>query len=74
MISRHLAINHEANEAVKFTIEVEPVGHGPWMIYKEVVLDPGEVYQHEFPEAFQARWIRFTTDKDCEATTWLEYR
>ena len=71
---RNLTISHQANQAVTFKIEVEPVGHGPWMLYQQVTIAPGEVFKHEFPDSFQARWIRFTADKDCEASTWLEYR
>jgi hypothetical protein len=43
------------------------------MLYKEVNVSPGETFKYEFPDAFQARWIRFTADKDCKATTWLVY-
>jgi hypothetical protein len=33
----------------------------------------GQSFIYEFPDYFQARWIRFKTDKDCEVTTWLDY-
>jgi hypothetical protein len=71
---KSLEISHDSPDAVTFTIEFEPIGHGPWMEYKEVIVQPGETFSHRFPEGLQARWIRFTTDKDCKATTWLEYR
>ncbi len=70
---RSLEISHNSSGAVIFKIEVEPIGHGPWMIYKEVTVQPGETFIFEFPVDFQSRWIRFETDKDCIATTWLEY-
>jgi hypothetical protein len=70
---RSLEISHGAKEAVTFRIEVEPVGHGPWMLYSEVSVQPGETFRHIFPGNFQARWIRFVADKECTATTWLEY-
>lgn len=57
-----------------FRIEVEPVGHGPWMLYREVTVGPGETFEHRFPDDFQARWIRFTSDRDVRATAYLEYR
>ncbi len=69
-----LEITHKSNQPVTFEIEVEPIGHGPWMLYKEVSVKPGETFKYKFPESFQARWIRFTTDKDCVATTFLEYK
>jgi hypothetical protein len=71
---RLLEISHESNQPITFRIEVEPIGHGPWMLYKEVNVQPGETFQHEFPKSFEARWIRFVADKDCTATAWLEYK
>lgn len=71
---RSLEISHDAKEAVSFFIEVDPIGHGPWMLYKKVSVNPGETFRFQFPENFQARWIRFKADKDCTATTWLEYK
>jgi hypothetical protein len=71
---RSLKISHNSNEAVTFTIEVEPIGHGPWMSYQKVTVQSGETFEHSFPESFQSRWIRFVADKDCEATTWLKYK
>ena len=70
---RSLRISHGNDQPVTFKIEVEPIGHGPWMLYKEVTVNPGELFKHQFSEKFQARWIRFVTDKKCKATTWLEY-
>ncbi|WP_319268474.1 hypothetical protein [uncultured Draconibacterium sp.] len=71
---RSLEISHDKDHVVNFNIEVEPVGHGPWMLYKTVAVEPGKTFKYEFPESFQARWIRFSADEDCEATTWLEYK
>lgn len=70
---KKLTLSHDSNEPVTFTIEVEPVGHGPWMKYSELTVNAGESITHDFPDDFQARWIRFKTDRSCKATTWLEY-
>lgn len=70
---RSLEISHKSKVPVKFKIEVEPIGHGPWMLYKEVTIQPGETFKHVFPEGFEARWIRFIANINCEATAWLEY-
>jgi hypothetical protein len=70
---RSLEISHQSAQPVTFRIEVEPVGHGPWMLYKEVKVNAGEPFKYEFPAGFQARWIRFVADNDCTATAWLEY-
>jgi len=71
---RSLEISHDSKETVTFRIEVEPIGHGPWMTYQTIKVNPGEKFEYIFPESFQARWIRFTADKDCSATAWLVYR
>jgi hypothetical protein len=71
---RSLEISHDSGDTVTFKIEVEPIGHGNWMLYKEVSVDPGEKFAYQFPEDFQARWIRFVADKNCSATAWLEYK
>lgn len=71
---RQLELSHNSSQPVTFEIEVEPIGHGPWMIYKQVTVQPGETFKHVFPKDFEARWIRFVADKDCAATAWLEYK
>jgi hypothetical protein len=69
-----LELSHDLNKEVEFSIEVEPIGHGPWMTYKKVNVKPGETFKYEFPEGFQARWIRFKSNENCNATAWLEYK
>ena len=71
---KELRLSHLSSEAVLFIIEVEPVGHGPWMNWKEITVKPGEKFIYKFPDSFQSRWIRFKTDKKCEATAWLDYK
>lgn len=71
---RSLMLSHESKESVTFKIEVEPTGHGPWMLFKEITVNAGEKFEYEFPLSVQARWIRFSTDKDCLATAWLNYQ
>jgi len=70
---KKLSLSHDLKEPVKFTIEVEPVGHGPWMAYKEVTVNQGEIFEYIFPDNFQARWIRFKAERNCKATAWLVY-
>lgn len=67
------SIPFESIEGVTYTMEVEPVGHGPWMEYQTFTVGTEEALTFEFPDDFQARWIRFKTNKDCRATTWLDY-
>jgi hypothetical protein len=71
---RSLQLSHKADQPVTFTIEADPVGTGVWMTYKSFTVAPGKTINYEFPKDFQARWIRFKTDKACQATTFLTYK
>lgn len=71
---RSLEISHQSAQPVTFRIEVKPIGHGPWMLYKEIKVNGGETFKYVFPAGFQAHWIRFVADKECMATTFLEYK
>lgn len=71
---KSLKISHKGAQDVTFKIQVEPIGHGPWMNYKEVTVKAGETFSFTFPEGFQSRWVRFVASKDCDATAWLSYR
>jgi hypothetical protein len=70
---RSVSLSHDAPGPVTFTIQLEPVGHGPWMNWKEITVAPGETFSYDFPKGFQSRWIRFVADKSCMATAWLVY-
>ncbi len=70
---KSLKLSHQFSQPVTFQIEVNPVGHGPWMKYRAVTVKPGETFAYDFPAAFEARWIRFAADRDCAATAWLMY-
>ncbi len=71
---RTLTLSHKAASPVTFTVEADPVGTGQWMTYKTITVAPGKAVPHIFPADFQARWVRFRTDKGCTATTFLEYK
>lgn len=66
-----LSHNHKTN--VEFTIEVDAIGHAPFVTYKKLTVEPNETLVFEFVGDFQARWIRFSTDVDCSATALLRY-
>lgn len=70
---RQLTLSHDDARTVTFTLEVQPLGHGPWIEYQQIAVQTGENITQVFPEAFEARWIRFKVDRACMATAWLEY-
>lgn len=71
---KELILSHNSKKSVKFKIEVDPIGHGPWMEYMEIEVKPKEKFKYIFPENFESRWIRFISDTDCQATAWLNYK
>ncbi len=68
-----LKLSHGAKTDVTFTMEADPIGNGPWMEAKKFTVKAGETVSFDFPKDFASRWVRFKTDKACEATTWLDY-
>lgn len=70
---KKLELNHQSSHPISFQIQFEPIGHGPWMIWKEITVKPGETFSVDFPDGFEARWIRFVSQSDCVATAWLTY-
>jgi hypothetical protein len=70
---KSLQLSHNSKQSVTFTLQIDPIGHAPWMTYKTLTVKPNQVFNFTFPDAFQARWIRFVADKDCVATAWLRY-
>lgn len=71
---KSLRLSHNLPETVTFRIEAEPIGHGPWLRYREITVKQGETAEFSFPTGFQSRWVRFVADRDCTATAWLSYR
>lgn len=71
---KQLTLAHDSDKPVGMTIEIDPTGNGDWMVYDTVEVQPGERKHMDFPDAFQARWIRFVADTDTKATAWLAYK
>lgn len=70
---KRLRISHDNDQAVRFNIQLDPSGNGEWLDYKTVLVESGDEVALQFPDGFEARWIRFATDRDCKATTLLNY-
>jgi len=68
----HLA--HDADERVRFFIEVDFLGDGSWKEYGQFDVLPDKKYlHHEFPDAFSAHWVRVRANKACRATVYFIY-
>ena len=55
-------------------MQVDPTGNGDWMTFAEYPVEAGKTITNQLPAQFQARWIRFSSDKDTNATAWLDYQ
>ena len=62
---------HERTPA-KITAEVDITGMGDWHSYKSFTVTGSLEYQ--FPEAFQAYWIRFRSDTKATISAQLVYQ
>jgi hypothetical protein len=70
---KRLAFSHAAVGELGIRIEADITGTGHWQPYRTFRVPAGETVEHEFPEAFQAYWIRAVADRDCTATVRLTY-
>jgi len=66
-------LSHEADEEVRFTIEVDFIGNGTWKTYKTIEVPADGYVPFTFPEGLSAHWARITVDKSCEATAYFVY-
>jgi hypothetical protein len=69
-----LELSHQSAGKITFTVEVDPIGDGDWVQYKQFTVKQGEKFTFRFPDSFLARWIRIVADKSTTATAWLEYK
>lgn len=65
---KSLKLSHDSATPVSFRVEVDITGTGKWVNYKDFSVAPGQPFEHHFPDAFAAYWVRVSTDYDCRAT------
>ncbi len=66
-------LTHKASETVTFTMEVDFLGDGTWVVYNSTSVAPGGYAHYEFPDGFSAHWVRLRCDKPCRATAHFVY-
>ncbi|MGB0372072.1 MAG: hypothetical protein ACPGN3_12125 [Opitutales bacterium] len=64
----------ESSNAATITVEVDISGVGDWYPYKSFELQAGKETNYVFPKAFEAYWVRVTSDADTTATAQLVYK
>jgi len=70
---KRLELTNEGSQPVKFTLEADVTGEGKWVPVKEFVLKPQESVRHNFPDWFQAYWVRMVSSESTVATAQLIY-
>lgn len=68
-----LHVHHDSRHPVAIAIEVDFMGDGTWCAYHEIEAGAKGYAHHEFPDGFNAHWVRLRTDKDCTVTAQLHY-
>ncbi len=68
-----MELSHRSDRAVRLRVQIDVSGDGHWFDYQSFPVAPGAVVRHEFPEEFDAYWLRVQADADTVATAWLMY-
>jgi hypothetical protein len=71
--AKRLTLSHDSNEEVTMRVEVDVTGDGLWVPHSSPKVPARGVSITTFHAAFQACWVRVTSDTDCSATAVLEY-
>ena len=71
---RTMTLANKGANTAKFIVYADPAGENEWAEYASFILRPGECEIHEFPDAFQARWIKIVSDSDTVADARFDYR
>ena len=70
---KKLTITHDQAEEVAFLIEVQFAHDGQWHVYQGFEVPAGEGMSIDFPDGFQAHWVRLRAEGDCVASAIFEY-
>jgi hypothetical protein len=69
---KRLDISHDLDEAVEMIVEIN-FDHNAWHEYAKISVPAGETATHEFPDGFNAHWVRLKSAKTCKATAIFTY-
>jgi hypothetical protein len=70
---KSVTLEHDRDEPVRFTIDVDFLADGSWVRYGVVEVPAGQPVTHAFPEGFAAHWVRITSDHSAQVTAWFKY-
>ena len=63
----------KSSEQATIQLEVDVDGTGLWIPYQSFNLSAGQTIEHNFPEGFNAYWIRAVSDSKAKATVTFIY-
>ncbi len=69
---KHLHLS--STKSADFSIEIDITGMGDWHLYKSIKILAGEKTSFQFPDTFQAYWIRFKSNRGTIASAQLIYQ
>jgi hypothetical protein len=70
---KSLALSHDADDEVTFTVEVDFIRDGTWKTYGRFAVKAGQAFTHKFPAGYSAHWVRLKASADCKATGIFTY-
>lgn len=62
-------VAHETELQVEFQLQVDFLGNGSWVNYRNITVEPQGYVYHIFPEGFNAHWIRIISLNKAERAT-----
>ncbi len=70
---KRLVLSHSEPRTIAFRVEADFCGTGAWAPVCELTVPPGAPFEHVFPDAFAAYWIRIVPGAACRATATFHY-
>jgi hypothetical protein len=72
-LNKSLEFSHVSLVPVTFTLEVDFTGDGNWVKYDDFIVQPNQVLRYDFPDGYNAYWVRLKTNIDTTATAKFIY-
>ncbi|MDA7916527.1 hypothetical protein N9B94_04760, partial [Verrucomicrobia bacterium] len=70
---KSVSFRQQSEHVVTVELEVDITGMGHWQLYRKFTVFPSKDLSYEFPNSFQAYWVRAKVDKDCTASVIFDY-
>jgi hypothetical protein len=71
---KRITLSHTSAHPVRIRVQIDLSGAGHWVEYAAFDVPAGKPAVHDFPDGFQAYWLRVSADSATIATAWLLYQ